>query len=268
MPKTQPKRMKVRSKRTDIAASTEESGNPGPNPNQDKILGTLRKHWALGKEIDQFCKSENDGEIGTIVDFAKQRNMPERTVRTYLTFFLLYPDEVLQTFESIRCNRTNLPLTSGHISFLLTVKAKVPGYGTDATSARHELALEAAERNYTPTQLNAAIKRACGRDPTKKGRPLAVPEADVAVQQAVDEAVGWAKRCRATLETLMSRTPLPKKECNRLRLLLVACREFCVAAEALIGAKKGDQQTTELTDKAQNKIAQVRPKLEASNSSA
>ena len=159
----------------------------------------MRKHWALGQEIDKFCKSKKGG---TIVDFAKQRNMPERTVRTYRTFFRLYPDEVLQTFIRIRCNGTNLPLTSGHVSFLLTVKVGGPEYEKDATSARHELALEAAERNYTPAQLNASIKRAYGRDFTNKGRPPTVPEAGVAVRQVVDEAVGWAKRCARRVPTV------------------------------------------------------------------
>lgn len=254
MPKSQPKRTKVRSSHKATPASKQDAEL---TPYQQKIGDTLQKHWELGKEIDLFCRT---GSGHTVSKFATERRMPERTVRTYRTFYRLYDDSELQKLRSIRRADSDLPLNSGHVTYLLTIKTSVPGYGKSPESARHNFAVEAAKKNYTPAQLNAAIRRACGRDFTNKGRPLAVPESDLAVRQVVDEAIAWAKRCRTTWETLTIREPKPTKECQQLRKLLVACREFCIAAEALFDARGNNDELSRLAeavDRAQKKMGKL-----------
>ncbi len=253
MPKSQPKRTKVRSSRKARPASEQDAAM---TPYQQKIGDTIQKHWELGQKIDLFCRS---GSGRTIADFANENRMPERTVRTYCTFYRLYDETELEKLCSIRRADSDLPLTSGHVTYLLTIKDSVSGYGKTAASARLKFATEAAEKNYTPAQLNAAIRRACGRESSNKGRPLAVPESDLAVRQVVEEAIAWSKRCRTTWETLTIRTPKPTKECQQLRKLLAACREYCIAAEAVLDARGNValEKMTEVVERAQQKMGKL-----------
>ncbi len=260
MSKTKKETVKDRSSRR--KPSTKTGAQDRPNRNQFKIEQTLRKNWELGKSIDEFCKSEAGN---TIRAFAGQNDMPERTVRTLRKFFEFYPKPELGKLLEVRRKASGFPLTSGHVAFLLTIKSKVPGYGTTAEQARRKFAKEAAEKNYSPAQLNAAIKRACGRSSNNKGKPLDVSNLAAAMHQVTKEALVWMKRCRAIWDRMLSLPSVSKQDCNRIRNLLVACGEFCEAAKLVIDAREEAEREKfkKQVEKAQEKLAAILEKTMA-----
>jgi hypothetical protein len=74
MSNTKKETVKDRSSRRSPSPKT--GSQDRPNRNQAKIEQTLRKNWELGKNIDEYCKSEAGN---TISAFAGQNDMPERT---------------------------------------------------------------------------------------------------------------------------------------------------------------------------------------------
>lgn len=258
MTKRAPPPTKVRSTQSGKSSSTPDDAEVGANPNCDKILSTLQRHWDLGQKIDVYCRS---GAGCTIASFARQNRIPERTARIYFTFFWLFPEPELQKLKVLRRKTSDLPLNSGHVAYLLTIKSEVPGYGKTPERARQKFAEEAAVNSYSPTQLNSAIKRVCGRSSPNKGRPFTVREADVAVRQIAEDAAILTKRCRATWETLMVRTPQPIAERKQLRSLIEACKQYFEATEEIVTAWRRKEEITELTaklEKAEAKIAKIK----------
>lgn len=262
MPKTNAKHVAARKREPQSAKGDSYTR---PNPKQAKISDTLDRHWELGKKVDAYCKSDFGKSIG---DFAAQHGMPERTVRTLRTFYLLYPEPEFSKLKSIRRKGSDLPLNTGHVSYLLTVKTKVTGYGATAEAARHGFALEAAEKNYSPAQLNALIKRVCDRSSNNKGRPFSVSTLDEGMQQVANDVMIWTKRCRVTLEKMLSLPSVPSQECKQLRLLLGACREFCDAADELAKTRKDaeQQERAKALDKAQGRVSAIVEKVSAGKS--
>lgn len=231
-----------------------------PNPNRDKILETLTKHWELGKKIDKFCAKPG----GTIARFARQQQIPERTVRTYHTFFVTYKSQAeLEALKSLRRQGSGLPLTSAHVTYLLTVKSPVSRFGRTPEEARHKFAETAAAKNLTPSQLNAAIRQAYGRVSTNSGKPPDLSKPDVAMQIVVDDAIAWAKRCRATVEKLLTITKVADAKRNQMKALLTAFGEFCEAAKSVVKTKSNSaslESKLAALAKAQEKIASIHAK--------
>jgi hypothetical protein len=260
MSKTKKETVKDRSSRRKRSPKT--GSQDRPNRNQVKIEQTLKKNWELGKSIDEFCKS---GVGNTISAFADQNDMPERTVRTLRKFFESYPKLELDKFLEVRRKASGFPLTSGHVAFLLTIKSDVPGYGRTPEQARQKFAKEAAEKNYSPAQLNAAIKRACGRSSNNKGKPLDVSNLDAAMHQVTMEALAWTKRCRAIWDRMLSQHSISKLDRNQIRSLLLACGEFCEAAKSVIDAREEEEREKfkKQVEKAQEKVAAILEKTMA-----
>ena len=173
------------------AASTET------DPKVAQILATLRDHREMGREIvDRKLK---------IKEFAVDKEIPERTLRTRRAFFLAYESESeFQRFCELRFNGSKRPLDSSYIRYLLTIDGPVPGFGETVADARYKFAEHAAKNDLSPAQLHDLSKRECGRPKSSHGRKYRPRDKATTIEDVVREAVKWIKRCEAAIELVPS----------------------------------------------------------------
>ena len=170
----------------------------------ERILNTLQIHWEMGGEISK-------GKL-TVKEYAITNEINERTVRDRRAFYKEYPLKEFNKFRMLRFSKSKLPLDSGYIRYLVTIKGPVKGYGDTASEARYAFAKFAADNDYSKPRLHAFIKDVLAK--TNPGKPKAthgrkpdLPDRASAIEVVAHEAVKWIRRCEVAIEFISAAKP-------------------------------------------------------------
>ena len=171
----------------------------------ERILNTLQIHWKMGCEISADDKLK-------VKEYAINNGIDERTVRERRTFYKEYPLEEFEKFRNLRFSKSKLPLDSGYIRYLVTIKSPVKEYGDTASEARYAFAKFAADNDYSKPRLHAFIKdelakRSQGKPKATHGRKPALPDRASAIEVVAHEAVKWIRRCEVAIEFISAAKP-------------------------------------------------------------
>ncbi len=198
-----------------------------------QILETLRVHWELGREI-------SDGNWN-VKEFAIKAGIDERTVRDRRTFYKEYSCEEFEKFRDLRLSKSKLPLDSGYIRYLVTIKGPVKGFADTATEARYAFAVHAAKNDLSPAELHDLIKRQCGRPKSSHGGKHRPRDKATAIERSAREAKTWISLCEAAINFVRGNS----RPSQRMVTLLRELSQWTSNAAELCEVPKDNEEKSE-----------------------
>jgi len=228
-----------KSKPTKVSATKAKGGNePRLSPQarvNEKILGTLREHYKLGQEA---LKYRQDG--GSLAEFAAEQGLVERTARMRLAFARQYTKADLERLCKLRRARSGKPLLSGHVTYLLTIKAAAKANKKETRLARKNFEKMATENDWSPSQLHAEIRKKYAGGKKTHGRTFIMESQPTnAVNKAIEQASNWQKRSEAAYQLLLNSKGKQEKAIAAFAAMLKSSKQWCGEIEKRLSKLRG-----------------------------